>query len=386
MGKPAARMGDMTVHGGVIVVGFPTVLIGGQPAARLGDMHTCPMATPGVPPIPHVGGPIVLGSAGVLIGGQPAARMGDMATCVGPPDIIAIGCPTVLIGETVAGGGGGGGAGGLMSSIMSLLAAMISAALAMTGGGKPGSRGKGGGPGGGGGGGSSETHWIEFQFVDTAGNPVSGVQYEFTAPDDTEREGKLGSDGRIYWSGQDAGQGTVKLMSVTNARWSEEDARAGDTVMLTADVEGFDPGTPAVIKIYEQDVGGADDYVATIETETQGDSVEVEWEYVYTEDTDDVMTQEETQGGYSSPEYYFEVTVGQSKARSGLLRYKDYIEIELMDEEDDEPVADREYFLYLPSGEVRRGRLDANGCAREDNIPPGHCGVRFLGEEDETTD
>ncbi len=98
MSKPAARMGDPTVHGGTIVVGFPTVLIGGQPAARLGDMHVCPMVTPGVPPIPHVGGPITLGSATVLIGGQPAARMGDMATCVGPPDTIAMGCPTVLIG------------------------------------------------------------------------------------------------------------------------------------------------------------------------------------------------------------------------------------------------------------------------------------------------
>jgi uncharacterized Zn-binding protein involved in type VI secretion len=29
MGMPAARMGDMTVHGGVIVMGMPTVLIGG---------------------------------------------------------------------------------------------------------------------------------------------------------------------------------------------------------------------------------------------------------------------------------------------------------------------------------------------------------------------
>jgi uncharacterized Zn-binding protein involved in type VI secretion len=28
-GQPAARMGDMTAHGGVIVVGQPTVLIGG---------------------------------------------------------------------------------------------------------------------------------------------------------------------------------------------------------------------------------------------------------------------------------------------------------------------------------------------------------------------
>lgn len=98
MSKPAARMGDLTAHGGTIVAGYPTVLIGGQPAARMGDMHVCPMVTPGVPPIPHVGGPITMGSATVLIGGQPAARMGDMATCTGPPDTIAAGCPTVLIG------------------------------------------------------------------------------------------------------------------------------------------------------------------------------------------------------------------------------------------------------------------------------------------------
>ena len=99
MGQPAARLGDATAHGGVVTVGCPTVLIGGQPAARLGDMHVCPMQTPGVPPIPHVGGPITMGSPTVLIGGQPAARVGDMATCTGPPDtIIPPGCPTVLIG------------------------------------------------------------------------------------------------------------------------------------------------------------------------------------------------------------------------------------------------------------------------------------------------
>ena len=28
-GKPAARMGDATAHGGTIVIGYPTVIIGG---------------------------------------------------------------------------------------------------------------------------------------------------------------------------------------------------------------------------------------------------------------------------------------------------------------------------------------------------------------------
>ena len=68
------------------------------PAARVGDMHTCPLQTPGTPPIPHVGGPILPpGALTVLIGNQPAAIAGGMATCVGPPDSLAKGSLTVLI-------------------------------------------------------------------------------------------------------------------------------------------------------------------------------------------------------------------------------------------------------------------------------------------------
>lgn len=91
----AARVGDLTIHGGVIVQGCSTVLIGGQQAARQGDLHVCPLSDG---PKPHVGGPILTGSGQVLIGGQPAARVGDAALCIGPPDIIALGCPTVEIG------------------------------------------------------------------------------------------------------------------------------------------------------------------------------------------------------------------------------------------------------------------------------------------------
>ncbi len=75
----------------------------GQPAARAGDMHVCPMVTPGVPPIPHVGGPVLPpGCPTVLIGNMPAARATDMCTCVGPPDVIAKGSVTVLIGNLPA--------------------------------------------------------------------------------------------------------------------------------------------------------------------------------------------------------------------------------------------------------------------------------------------
>ncbi len=66
------------------------------PAARVSDFHMCPMVTPGLPPIPHVGGPVLPpGAPTVLIGGPFAARMSDMATCVGPPDSIIMGSVNV---------------------------------------------------------------------------------------------------------------------------------------------------------------------------------------------------------------------------------------------------------------------------------------------------
>ena len=67
-------------------------------AARVTDMHQCPIQTPGVPPIPHVGGPILpSGPPTVLIGNLPAATVGCNCVCVGPPDSIVKGSSTVMI-------------------------------------------------------------------------------------------------------------------------------------------------------------------------------------------------------------------------------------------------------------------------------------------------
>lgn len=69
------------------------------PAARISDMHVCPMVTPALVPIPHVGGPITGPCVPtVLIGSMPAAVVGDLCVCVGPPDSIAMGSATVMIG------------------------------------------------------------------------------------------------------------------------------------------------------------------------------------------------------------------------------------------------------------------------------------------------
>ncbi len=108
MGMPACRISDSTAHGGIVILGYPTVMIGFLPASRIGDMHTCPMVT-GV--VPHVGGPFLLGSPTVLVGMMPQSRVTDQLTCVGPPDVAIKGEPTVLVGMAGAGGAAGASAG-----------------------------------------------------------------------------------------------------------------------------------------------------------------------------------------------------------------------------------------------------------------------------------
>lgn len=64
------------------------------------DIHTC---TTLVPPAPHGPGIVIKGSSTVLINNLPAARMGDtILEAVGPPNQIAMGCPTVIIGDRAA--------------------------------------------------------------------------------------------------------------------------------------------------------------------------------------------------------------------------------------------------------------------------------------------
>ena len=89
---PAARVGDVSTHGGTITgPGVPTVLIAGQPAAVVGDLHVCPIPPPGH--VPTVS-PFPMGSTSVMVSGRPVLRVGDVCLCGASA---AVGAPTVLI-------------------------------------------------------------------------------------------------------------------------------------------------------------------------------------------------------------------------------------------------------------------------------------------------
>ncbi len=90
---PAARVTDLSTHGGTVVgPGAATVMVGGLPAAVATDQHVCAIPPPGHVP---TASPFPMGSVTVLIAGKPALRVGDVCLCGAAP---AIGEPTVIIG------------------------------------------------------------------------------------------------------------------------------------------------------------------------------------------------------------------------------------------------------------------------------------------------
>ena len=350
----AARMGDSCGHGGTIVAGCPTVLIGGMPAARVGDMHVCPMVTPGTPPIPHVGGPVSPpGSPTVLIGGMPAARMGDMAICTGPPDSIMLGCMTVMIGEAGSGSASGGGAGSSGAA-----SAQVSAKNAVAGSPEVSTK---------------EKNWIEFKIVDKAGNPVSGVDYKLTDTEKKESFSKVKTDGRITRDALKEGNAELILKKLFNAKWSKDLVKPGDKVELNVESEGLDDGEQVTFSIWKKDIKKADSQLKSFDAEIKGNKAKAEWEIPASEELHKGTGSED----FSSPQYYFTVLCNPDlTARSGILFIEDTIEIELKDEEGN-VLGNEEFVLYLPDGKIISDKLDSSGYKKIEKVPAGNYSVKF---------
>lgn len=179
---------------------------------------------------------------------------------------------------------------------------------------------------------------------------------------------------------------------VANMRWSAEEARRGDILTLSADVSGCKDNTEGKVTIYEYDADGVHDRIVEIPATVVENKIELEWEYEYHEDTDEIPTEEELQeygSGYNPPEYFFVIEIaGQKFGReqeSKLLTFKDFLEIQVLDA-DGTPLADRDYVLTLPDGTTEEGKTDADGYIRKEDVPPGECQIDLPEPEDDSDD
>jgi len=215
------------------------------------------------------------------------------------------------------------------------------------------------------------------------GNGFSG---KLTIPDKIKPGDKAYFKVKLSGLGVSAESNRVPIkpkIEVSNMKWDKQEARRGDTLKLTVDIEGVRDKAEVKIIIYEHDQDGNHDKIAEIPTKVKNKKVEVSWEYEYHEDTDQIPSQDELDKygkSYNPPEYFYTLKIddqefGQDQ-ESGLLLFKDWVEITLTNE-DGEPAGNEKYILHMPDGSKREGNLDEKGYAREKDIPPGVARVEF---------
>jgi hypothetical protein len=168
----------------------------------------------------------------------------------------------------------------------------------------------------------------------------------------------------------------IPPIEITNARWSQQEAQRGDELTLTADVTNVPDGIEAQIEIYQHDEDDAHDLITEFTTLVESNRVEAEWEFEYHGDTGDIPTEEESEDGYRPPEYFFRVTIWGVSADSGLLEFKDWIEVNLCDDAGN-AIGEKEYVIHLADGQQRSGTLDEDGHVREEDLPPGRVTIEI---------
>lgn len=222
---------------------------------------------------------------------------------------------------------------------------------------------------------------------------INGNVYigEFEVPEDIEIVDQIYFEVKLSKNGLEGESNHIPAfppVKVSNLKWSATEARRGDILTLTSDIEGMRPGDEVTVTIYEHDADGAHDRITELPGFVKENKIEVLWEYEYYEDTDDVPTDEEMQqfgSNYNPPEYFFTLKIGDEEfgldQESGLLEFKDYVDLSCEDDSG-APVANAEYTLLLADGSERTGELDAEGRAREEDVPPGPYSV-FYSEKEE---
>lgn len=207
------------------------------PIARLNDMHLCPMQTPAVVPIPHVGGPLIgPGAPTVLAGGVPISVLGDTAVCFGPPDVMVlaafsvlaegkpvvricdtsahggvtlIGLPTVLVGDS---GGSGSPQAATMSAARASGLAFVQtscnaeAALSLAQAAPPARE-------------ESGKSWVELQIVDEQGRPIAFQKLTVTDSSGAVLTAYSDSTGIARLGGIAAGECSVTIPGLDGDSW-----------------------------------------------------------------------------------------------------------------------------------------------------------------------
>lgn len=173
-------------------------------------------------------------------------------------------------------------------------------------------------------------------------------------------------------------------IKVTKIQWDRKEVKRQDVVTMTCQFQsGVEDDDGAVVLIYEHNPNSCDIKVVSIPTTIKDNKIEMKWEFDYQDDTAQIPTDGEMkpyQKNYAHPQFYFMVVIDGvrigEKMESGLLKFKDEITIAVVDE-NNIPVADREFVITYADGSEGKGKSDDTGQASVQKIAPGGYNIDF---------
>lgn len=173
-------------------------------------------------------------------------------------------------------------------------------------------------------------------------------------------------------------------IEVVSIQWDKQVIHRDEEVKMTCIFTGgVEDGDRVTVKVLKYDSDGYHDPIVKIPTTVENGKVELKWKFMYQDDTNNIPIQGELEKygkSYEPPKYFFVVlvdnlTVGKNQ-ESGLLEFKDSIEIQLTDDDDD-GCADIKGTCTLADGSSDDFTLDGDGKYSEEEIVPGKVVVSF---------
>lgn len=168
----------------------------------------------------------------------------------------------------------------------------------------------------------------------------------------------------------------VPPVIIKNLKWDKSDVHRGDLLKISAEILGAPDGAEAIIGIWEQSSKNSNELLTEIPVIIKAGKAECEWEFQYPGDVKEIPVKDETPEGYYHPQFFFQITVANSKAESEPIKFYDFLDFQLLDALK-EPVANIDYILHLPDGTQRTGKLDESGKTHEEDLPPGRIKIEI---------
>jgi hypothetical protein len=169
----------------------------------------------------------------------------------------------------------------------------------------------------------------------------------------------------------------------TSLKWDKQEVHRGDIVKLQGKFEGCLPNSEAQVIVYENNPDGHHDKVLTIPTQLKNLDLEVQWEFDYVDDTTHIPTEPEKQKyqkHYVHVEFFFVVVIDGVKIgsgkESGLLRFKDFLDFDLLDHFDN-LLRNYDLEIHFSDGSKVQSHSDAQGHVHVPVLVPGPVQIHF---------